>query len=88
MSPDRRPQPLRQRILKLQPLNHLHVGQVKIRYRCPSPMYVESSLGQGPIKACIAFACGDDDMRLAVHEAAGLVNSDFAYRDGRGIGGG
>ena len=87
MTPNRCPQPLRPRILKLQPLDHLHVGQVSIRYRRPSPVYIESSLRQSLIEALVALARGDDDMRLAVHEAAGLVGSDFANGKGRGVGG-
>ena len=78
MTPNCCPQPLRPAILKLEPLDHLHVGQVGIRYRRPSPVYIKSSLRQWLIEALVAFARGDDDMRLAVHEAAGLVGPDLA----------
>ena len=88
MSQYRRPEPLSQRVLKLQPLHHPHVRHVRIRYRRPGSVYVESSLRQWPIKTFVAFAGGDDDVRLAVHEAAGLVGADFANGEGGGVGGG
>ena len=87
MTPNRCPQPLRPGILKLQSLDHLHVGQVSIRNCRPSPVYIESSLRQWLIEALVTFARGDDDMRLAVHEAAGLVSPDFANRKRRGVDG-
>ena len=61
---------------------------MRIRDRRSSPMYVKSSLCQRPIEAFIAFACGDDDVGLAVHEAAGLVGANFADREGGGVGAG
>ena len=90
MAPDRRPQPLRQRILKLQPLNHPHVRQVRIRDRGPSAMDVEPTLRQRPGETFVAaFAHGrDDDVRFAVHEAAGLVRADFANGQVGGVGAG
>ncbi len=51
-------------------------------------MYIESPLRQGTVEAFVAFTCSDDDMRLAVHEAAGLVRPDFAHGECGGVGGG
>lgn len=88
VSPDVRPQPLRNGILKLQALDHLHVGHVRVGYRGPGAVYVEPSLGQWSFEAFIAFGRGDDDMWLAIHEATGLFGADFANGEGRGVGGG
>ena len=85
MTPDGGLQSLRCGIFKLEALDHLHVRLVRIRYRRASPMCVKSPFSQWPIQALIAVVGGDDDMRLAVHEAAALVGADPADRKGRGV---
>ena len=88
VSPHGGPQSLRPGVLELQPLGHLYIGHVRIGNRCSSAVYVESSLGQWPIEALVAFTRGDDDVWLAVHEATGLVGTNLASGEGGRIGSG